>query len=151
MSYTQPIVVTLDPRSAATAVDLARQLDLAQQACEAMRRDAELVTQVRGLKTRLATLKGKTEDTGVTALAVTLDGELDKVLGDERGIGARLSAVLGVADSADRVPPAQAYAIYQEAAQGLGALTARWQKLQATEVDALDGQLRIMNIPALVR
>ena len=41
-TYTQPVTVTLDPRSPATAVELSKQLDLAQQICDAMKRVAEL-------------------------------------------------------------------------------------------------------------
>jgi hypothetical protein len=59
--------------------------------------------------------------------------------------------VLGVTETADRVPPAQAYMISEQAMRGGNALTARWQKLQRTQVAALDGLLRAANIPALMR
>jgi hypothetical protein len=41
--------------------------------------------------------------------------------------------------------------ISEQAVRGGNALTARWQKLQRTQVAALDGLLRAANIPALMR
>jgi photosystem II stability/assembly factor-like uncharacterized protein len=151
ISYTQPIAVALDPRSRATPLDLTKQLELSLQACDAMRSREEFVTAVTGMKTRLAVLRTKTDDKAITSSADALDAELDRLLSEARPLGREFSAVLDVTGSADRVPPAPAYTIYEQATRKLNALASRWQKLQGAQIAALDEQLRAVNIPALVR
>uniref|UniRef100_Q01WK1 Sortilin N-terminal domain-containing protein n=1 Tax=Solibacter usitatus (strain Ellin6076) TaxID=234267 RepID=Q01WK1_SOLUE len=90
-SVSQPLKVTMDPRSSATAVDLQKQFELSiaiwrdlVRAAEAAREDA-----------------GKRE-------AIT-------------GVMARLGAALAVAESADRTPPATAYQLAAQARKDLAA------------------------------
>ena len=83
-SYSQPVTVTLDPRSVATREDLESQLDLGLKAVHAMEQAAGL-----------------------------------------RKVNADLRSVLEAVESADRRPPAQAWALYEEANRELQAQLAK--------------------------
>ena len=96
-TYTQPLTVRLDPRSKASAADLADQLALGLKA-------SAKIQECRGVK------KGSAPDDVVAACArATSD----------------LTAVLGVVESADRRPTAAAYALYDDAARRIDAAMAR--------------------------
>jgi len=128
-SLTQPLKVMLDPRSTATPVDLSAQLDLGMKASKQMQRSAELARQVQSARTQAAP---------------AVQQELDKILngrGTEHGlttINRDLGAVLGVVNSADRKPPAQAYAMYQEAVRDLDARAAEFKEVST--VSAVRGR-----------
>jgi photosystem II stability/assembly factor-like uncharacterized protein len=92
-SSTQPLKVTLDPHSGAPPADLSAQFDLGMKAYRGMQRAADLARQTTDARTR----------TAITAA--------------HRKFG----VVLGVVNSADRRPPAQAHAIYEEALRDLDA------------------------------
>jgi hypothetical protein len=90
-SETQALKVVLDPRSKATAADLNLQLELGLKASRAMTRAHQAALAAKDPKT-VAALKA-------------LEGQF--------------TAVLQIVESADRRPPSQAYAIYDEALQKL--------------------------------
>ena len=94
------------------------QLDLGKKASEQMRRSAELAREVRSAS-------------GLPA------PEIEKILNggpSRRGIltaNRDFAVVLGVVNSADRKPPAQAYALFQEALRDLNARAAEWAALKS--------------------
>jgi photosystem II stability/assembly factor-like uncharacterized protein len=98
-TYTQPLTVRLDPRSKASAADLADQLALGLKA-------VAKIQECHGFK------KGSAPDDIVAACAAATSD---------------LTAVLGVAESADRRPTAAAYALYDDAARRIDAAMARMQ------------------------
>ncbi len=79
-TYTQPLVVKMDPRSTAAPAELTKQFDLSMQCMKAIER---------------ARAAGLTQ------------------------VVAQLTTAMQVAQSADRTPPASAYAIYEEALKSL--------------------------------
>lgn len=93
-TLSQPLKVTLDPRSPASPADLAAQFDLATKASRQMQRAADLAAHEQ-------------------------DAEKVRKLS---AVNRDLGAVLSVANSADRRPPAQAYALYQQLVRDLDAL-----------------------------
>jgi photosystem II stability/assembly factor-like uncharacterized protein len=94
VTLNETLEVTLDPRSKATPADLRAQFDLAMKAMREIERASELLTRNRG---------NAAVETRVNAARRDL------------------TAVLEVATSADRTPPAQAYALFDGA---VGELTA---------------------------
>ena len=91
-SYTQMLKVELDPRSTATPIDLAQQLDLGLKASQAMKRAHE-------------------------AAAKESDPKAAAAL---RAVEAQFGAVLTIVESSDRRPSAQAHEIFEEALRKLG-------------------------------
>ncbi len=91
-SYTQMLKVELDPRSTATPIDLAQQLDLGLKASQAMKRAHEAAVKESDPKKAAAS----------------------------RAIEAQFGAVLTIVESSDRRPSAQAHEIFEEALRKLG-------------------------------
>jgi hypothetical protein len=52
-------------------------------------------------------------------------------------------------DSADRTPPAQAYALYEQASRDLAALVASWDALKNGQLAELNRALRDKNLPSI--
>ena len=96
-TYSQPVEVTLDPRSSATGADLESQLDLGLKATHALEQAQKALAEVQ-----------KTSEAG----------EIRTALGK---VTAELRSVLAVAESADRKPPAQAIELYEDAKRELDA------------------------------
>src|SRR5579862_962326 len=101
-SYSQTVDVALDPRSGASREDLESQFDLSMKAVHSMEQAARAMAEVQADQTKPA-----------------------EIIGALRKASSDLRSVLQAAESADRRPPAQAWALYREAAQVLSALALR--------------------------
>ena len=139
--YSQPLKVVLDPRSTATPLDLAKQFDLATKVARQMGIASQLTREIAAARAQLADLKKKTADASLLGQIASLDSEAQKIAGASGGraaappsglaaVQADLNAVNGVVDSADRTPPAQAYALFQQATRDLSKYQASWQTLR---------------------
>ncbi len=157
--YTQPLKVALDPRSSATPVDLAKQFDLA-------RKVSHLSAQSNGLTRTLTALRKQLSDLQKTSPSLTapiqaVDADAAKILGTAgsraaaatpSGLSAVLSdlnAVNSVIDSADRTPPAQAYALFEQARRNLAAQVASCEALKKGKLSELNQTLRAQNLPEI--
>ena len=95
-TYTQPLEVVLDPRARVSAADLQKRFDLSLSASRELARAAEARRRLGSSAAReLATITGE------------------------------LNSALSVSESADRIPPAQAYTVFEQAKRALDALLAR--------------------------
>ncbi|MGA2267829.1 MAG: hypothetical protein ABSH44_05095 [Bryobacteraceae bacterium] len=164
-SYTQPLKVALDPRSAATPADLAEQLELGLSITRAMGRAADAMREVRALRIELTLRRQAAEHAMNSALAsriAALDAEAARILGGggPRGrpgggtaslstASSELSAALGVAESADRTPPATAYQIFDQASRELEAQLAAWKSLRETKLSDLNRELEQNRVPII--
>jgi hypothetical protein len=54
-----------------------------------------------------------------------------------------------VVDSADRTPPAQAYALFEQARRNFAAQAASWDALKKGKIAELNGALRSQNLPEI--
>jgi photosystem II stability/assembly factor-like uncharacterized protein len=135
-TFTQPVQVVLDPRSTATPADLESRLDLGLKAVRGMERAAEAVSQARAARTRLNGLKlGASTNPEAPALLsriASLDPELEQIVAGLEKASRDLSTALSVAESADRRPPAQAWALLAEADQELAVQLSRWNAARFT-------------------
>jgi photosystem II stability/assembly factor-like uncharacterized protein len=139
--YTQPLKVVLDPRSTATPIELSKQLDLALKITHQIDVAGQLTREISAERRRLADLK-KTADAAQQASIAEADAEAQKIAGATGGRAAaappsglasvlsELNAANGVVDSADRTPPAQAYALFQQASNNLAKYQSQWQTLK---------------------
>ena len=155
--YTQPLKVVLDPRSTGTPADLAKQHELAVKVARQIAKCVQLNRQGQALRKQLGDLKKKVSDSELVALISSTDAEAGKIFGgaggwdtgaSPAGVGAvlaDLSAVNGVVDSADRTPPAQAYALYEQASASLGLYMANWETLRTGKLADLNHALREKN------
>ena len=64
-------------------------------------------------------------------------------------VSSDLNAVNSVVDSADRTPPAQAYALFEQAHRNLAAHIASWDALKKGNLAELNQTLRAQNLPEI--
>ncbi len=158
--YAQPLKVVLDPRSSATPTDLAKQFDLARKVSRLTGEGAQLTRSLSALRKQLSDLQKTSPSLGPQILAVDADAAKITGAGGRRsaaappsGLGAvssDLNAVLAVVDSADRTPPAQAYALFEQARRNFAAQAASWDALKKGKLAELNGALRAQNLPEIL-
>jgi hypothetical protein len=153
--------VVLDPRSTATPADLAKQFELGMKATSQIAKNGQLTRELAALRGQIAEIRKKAPDAALLALISKVEAEAQKISGvgaswqtpaTPSGVGAvqvNLSAVNFVVDSADRTPPEQAYALYEQASRDLAALLARWDALKSGQLAELNRALREKNLPAV--
>jgi len=159
--YTEALKVVLDPRSPATPTDLARQFDLGLKATTEIAKNGQLTRELAALRAQITDIKKKSPDAALLALVSKVEAEAQKLSGVEAswqtpatpsGVGAvqtNLGAVNFVVDSADRTPPAQAYALYEQASRDLAALVTSWDALKNGPLSELNRSLRDKNLPSI--
>ncbi|HET7462326.1 MAG TPA: hypothetical protein VFJ82_13820 [Longimicrobium sp.] len=161
-TYTQPLVVTMDPRVRATAAALARQLELSVRLADAMDRAGEALGEVRGLRTQLRALRGK-GGAQVQSSVTELDEQvasLEDGSGPPPAAGAaplpnlgrlagELAQLYAVVQGADAAPTSQAAAAADERITALEAALARWRTLRGDPVRRLNDRLRGAGVPPI--
>jgi hypothetical protein len=152
--YTQPLKVTLDPRSTAAPAELQKRFDLSISIWRDMNRAAEASREGAALRRALA---GQRESAApeMAAKLSALDADAARILGAGgggrggrggaagggttiAGVTALMATALGVAESADRTPPATAYEIARQASRDLATLLANWKTLRDTRFKELN-------------
>jgi hypothetical protein len=158
-SYTQPLVVRMDPRIKTSLADLRKQFEMQTGTVEGMNESFESLLQVKSVR---AQLKERGEKAGKGSVADAI-AALDKQAAELEGAtqssffglppGAKLpenlstinqhfNSILGVADSADAAPTTQATAAYKELEDALEKLIARWARIRQQDIPALNAELK---------
>jgi len=166
-SYTQTLVVKMDPRVTTPLDDLRKQHDMQVGAVEGMNDSYQSLVQVQSVRAQLKDLSAKVS--GNAKLSKDL-AALDKQCADLEGATERsffglppsatqpenfstlnqhFSAILTVADSADAAPTTQATAVYQELEESSAALRKRWSVLREREILDLNGELKKAGLPGI--
>ena len=158
-SYTQPIVVKMDPRITTSLADLRKQFEMQSGSVDGINQGFEALAQVRSVR---AQLKARAAKTGKGTLADAI-AALEKQAAELEGatqsnffgllasgkqpeifstLNQHFGGILAVADSADAVPTTQAGAVYQELRKALERLSAYWTKIRREDIAALNGELK---------
>jgi hypothetical protein len=158
-SYTQPLVVKMDPRITASLSELRKQFDIGSGAVEGMNKSFEALSQVRSVR---AQLKERAAKAGKGAAADSI-AAIDKQAAELEGaiqsnffglppggkppenfstLNQHFGGILGVADSADTAPTTQATAVYQELQDTLEKLVSRWTNIRQQDIPALNVELK---------
>jgi photosystem II stability/assembly factor-like uncharacterized protein len=165
-SYTQPLVLKMDPRIKAAPEDLVQQFTVEAAAVKGMNESASALKQVQALR---AQLKDRTQKAGKSVLAdaiTALDKKAEELEGAKREgffglppagkekeslstLNQHFAGLLRVADSADVAPNVPAMALFRELEAALPVLLARWKEVQARDVAALNGQLEKAALPPI--
>ncbi len=164
-SYTQPLVVTMDPRIKTSDGDLRRQFEMEAGIVEGMNESYEALQGVRSLRAQLKDRSGKAKG----ALADSLNA-LDKQAAEMEGasqstyfgtapsgkqpenlstLNQHFGALLTVVDSADAAPTTQASSVYQELEDSLEKLIARWKKVIAADLPPVNASLKKAHLQEL--
>ncbi len=165
-SYSQPLVVKMDPRITTSLADLRKQFEIQSGAVEGMNESYEALTQVKSVH---AQLKMQTAKAGKGALADAVSA-LDKQAGELEGaaqssffglppgakqpenfstLNQHFGNILAVADSADAAPTTQAAAVYKELEEALEKLVSRWTKIRQQGIPALNADLKKAGLTAV--
>ncbi len=155
-SYTQPLVVKMDPRIHRSIEDLRKQHEMETGAVEGMNDSYESLTQVKSVRAQIKDLSKKvsTKDKVVKSLD-TLDNQCAELEGTKQHsfygtpssgkqlenfstLNQHFAAILAVAASAEAAPTTQATAAYQELEQSETDLRRSWGAIRERDIPDLN-------------
>ncbi|HEX3558811.1 MAG TPA: hypothetical protein VHU19_06390 [Pyrinomonadaceae bacterium] len=160
-TYRQPLVVRPDPRLRASQADLDAQLDLAQKISDMMAASYnsynEVATLRAALSERLKSLSGNPQAVDATAAAAALAKELEEIAEGTSappapGFGSvnrDMSRLITMVESGDMRPAETALSAAGESCESLRKSMARWAKVNAESLPALNKLLRKYNLAPL--
>ena len=156
-TYTQPLVVKMDPRNTASLSDLEKQFRMESGSVAGMNQSYEALAQVRSVRAQLKELSGKAKSLGeaIRALdkkAAELEGAAQSSFYGlpPRGkqpenfstLNQHFAGMLAVADSADAAPTTQASSLFVELRNALEFLLSGWNNAKEQDIPALNKQLK---------
>jgi photosystem II stability/assembly factor-like uncharacterized protein len=165
-SYTQPLIVKMDPRISTSRADLAKQFEMQSGAVEGMNQSYETLQQVQSVRAQLKDRAAKAAKGALADAIALLDKQAAELEGGAQSaffglppsgrqsenlstLNQHFAAILAVADSADAAPTTQATAVYKELENALESLVSRWTKLRQEEIPNLNTQLKKANLPPI--
>jgi photosystem II stability/assembly factor-like uncharacterized protein len=165
-SYTEPLMVKMDPRISTSLADLAKQFEMQSGAVEGMNESYETLEQVQSVRAQLKDRAAKAGKGAAANAIAALDKQAAEVEGGTQSVffglppsGKQLETlstlnqhfgtILAVADSADAAPTTQATAVYKELQDALESVFGRWTKLRNEEIPKLNAQLKSANLPQI--
>ena len=139
-TYTQPLIVKMDPRVQITAAGLKLQHDIGVRMNEAISRDFAALSQIR---TRRAALRAQREGAkagGIADSLAALDSLLVAIESGARGsttenlvrLNDELAGILSTVEGADAEPTTQVVAAASDLERALAAVLARWAEVHRT-------------------
>jgi hypothetical protein len=149
----QPLVVTQDPRSPATAAELLRQYELGstifRDAEDSRRALAEIAAVQATLETRTQAAAG---NAAMLESVAAHRAQLDALTHGAQGLAAAsaaLASALHAVESSDRETPAQVFAVYDMARAASRIKLAQWAALKAGPLRTLNREFERRGLPAL--
>ena len=145
-SYTQPLIIKMDPRVKTPEGGLRQQFELEMKINEAMHGDYQALQQVRSLRKQLKNLMERTRQGQLKESVAALESKAAELEGSEGGFGTTflstpegrslarlnvgLNSLLAAVDSADVAPTTQAVSIFNDLNNALDQQLARWERDQ---------------------
>jgi len=157
-TLTQPLRIVMDPRSTATAQDLAQQVRLGRQIFGEALGSRKALSAIRAVQKQVSDLEPKLgEHTDVKESADFASAELQAILSDtssgEMGLekaSSGLAAALRVVESSDRPIPAQALEVYRESSISAKRALDEWKKFKTNLLPRLNQKLQSANLRTIV-
>ena len=163
-SYTQPLVVKMDPRVKTAAEGLAQQHSIGMKCYEGLIRVRDALAQIRKLRSQLK--EASSRATQLTEAIGALDAKLGALegagggfRGGARGAGAdqatlsrvngELVGLMELIEGADVAPSSQAVAASLELQKTLEDLFARWREIRERDLKTLNDRLRAAGLQPL--
>ncbi len=164
-SYSQPLVVKMDPRVKTPLAGLEQQFMLSMQCYVGMQRAYQVREEARKLREQLKGLRERAGQGSLTKAIMALDQKVAALVGNERPLFFRrsrgsekaslarlsgeLSALLEVLQGADAAPTTQAVKACGEVQQNLDGLLVHWREFKSKDIEELNTQIRNANLPEL--
>ena len=158
-SYSQPLVVKLDPRIKTSLADLRKQFEMENGSTEDMNESFEALSQVRSVRAQLKERSAKAGKGAVADAIAALDKQAAELEGAAQSnffglppgakqpenfssLNQHFGGLLSVADSADAAPTTQATAVFRQLQEDLQKLIVRWAKIRQQDIPALNAELK---------
>jgi photosystem II stability/assembly factor-like uncharacterized protein len=160
-SYTQPLVVQMDPRVKTSARDLAVQFKLSKQLYDQWLVLNPISDQIKAIRSQLTDLRSKAKVDDVKTRLDALIAKLDVLAGAEVGRPdsaskltlqntlAKLRTLFGVIQDADLAPTPSVAAAVAQLQTDASSLMTQWQAIRSQDVPALNQALRAAGLPAV--
>jgi photosystem II stability/assembly factor-like uncharacterized protein len=164
-SYTQPLIIKMDPRVKTTVDGLRQQFELEMKINEAMHRDYQTLQQVRSLRKQLKNLTERTRQGQVKESVAALESKAAEVEGGEGGYGRTflstsegssltrltvgLNILMAAVDSADAAPTTQAVSTFNDLNKALDQQLALWEEIKTKDIPELNLKLKRSGEPQL--
>lgn len=142
-SFTEPLQVTMDPRSKATTAELEQQLSLALEIFGEVRRGRQALAELNAARSSLEKLKEHLKgQAGLLALAAKLESSIGaieegKAYPEAMGLGAAvngLQSALRVVEGGNRTTPEQAIEVYRQSDEVAKKRIGEWTRLKTDEM-----------------
>ena len=158
----QPLRVTMDPRSAATPETLAQQFQVGKQIFLETRSAYRTLAEINSVQKQLTSLLHKNLDQDPQLKSALNEAQiaLSRISTRKQGTPGRgegltdatkgLASALRVVESGERAIPAQAMAVYEESHQQAEAGIREWTSFKETELPRLNEELRKANFSFIV-
>jgi hypothetical protein len=158
-SYSQSLVVKMDPRIKTSAADLRKQFEMQSGSVGGMNESYEALFQIKSVRVQLKERAAKAAQGALADAISALDKQASELEGSAQSsffglppgakqpenlstLNQHFNGLLTVADSADAAPTTQATAVYKELEDALEKLTARWTKIRQQDIPALNAELK---------
>jgi len=164
-SFTQPLMIKMDPRVKTPEDGLRQQFELEMKINDAMHHDYQALQQVRSLRQQLKNLTERTRQGQLKESLAALENKAAELEGNEGGYGtiflstpegrslARLNTglntLLSAVDSADAAPTTQAVSTFNDLNNALDQQLARWDEIKTKDVPELNLKLKRSGAPQL--
>jgi photosystem II stability/assembly factor-like uncharacterized protein len=143
-TYTQPLVVKMDPRVHTSAADLQAQFALSTRVAAMIERDFTAIAESRALRAQLDTARRHATSAGVRSSIDTLDARIQRLR--ITPLNGQLSSLLQVIDGADAGPTTQAGTAVVTMQQSLDSALAEWKKVKGSALDAVNRKLGVAGL-----
>ena len=138
-SFTQPLIVKMDPRVHATSADLQEQFALSMRVAAMIERDFTAIAEARALHVQLDSAKSRATNPKVRASIDSLDARINAL--SVTRLNGQLSGLLGTIDGADARPTTQASAAVTAMQHTLDEAIAEWTKVKGSALSTLNARL----------
>jgi hypothetical protein len=141
-SYTQQLMVRMDPRVKASKEDLALQFEIAKGSWDDAARAAAIEAQISGVRTQIKTARAKATG-GEAARLDALDKKLAELMGQSSGrrrsrfgggLADSFGGVFGNVEGADLRPTLTMQASYRALVKQLAEMEAAWTEIKAKDL-----------------
>jgi len=155
--FTQPLSVTMDPRSTATAAELQQQYELARQMFAEAIRSRQALAELHSVQEALTAVADKLgpQQVALKATVSLIQDGIKKILdgngarsGDALGLqlaSSDIASALRVVESGNRTVPSQALAVFDESERAAKLRIAEWSEIKTLRLPDLNNALKQAN------
>jgi photosystem II stability/assembly factor-like uncharacterized protein len=167
-SFTQPLMVKMDPRVKSGSPALTQQFTLSLEAYRGMEETYALAMEAKKLRSQIAVAIGRVDRGPLAESLSKLDKAILAIAGETRGdaggggggldvrepnftrLNGGFSSLLEMLQGADLSPTMPMVTAAVEAQKALAKLKANWSQLKAKDLTSVNANLRLANQPELV-